>query len=179
MDSNLTHVRRAALDLAEPLLRGRTVFLTGSAAASERMTRFLADAGARVASIDLEINIEDTRDRFAVFERVLGQPTEKLRATLDSEDPMGAALVYAGSFTGVADVCGRRVIGARSRQHLDAERKDKQRELLCLGGEVIRLADGLAHLSLPAVVQGIPDDGVAMATSHTYLVPRSADENRV
>jgi hypothetical protein len=34
-------------------------------------------------------------------------------------------------------------------------------------------------VNLPCVVQGIPDHGIAMATSHTYLLPRSADSRQV
>jgi len=167
--SEPAQARRTALDLLRPLVHGRTVFLTGSAAGSHRVARFMADAGARAVPVDLGTVPADTRDRFAAYERSLAEPAEALRARLDGEDPGSTALVYAGSFTTATSVCGRRVIGARSRRHLDAERKDRQRELLGLDGEIVSLAEGLDRLNLPAVVQGIPDHGVAMATSHTYL----------
>jgi len=179
VDSNPSQVRRVVLDILGPLVRGRTVFLTGSAVGSHRMARLLADAGAEPVSVDLGAVPDDTRERFSAYERLLVQPTETIRARLDAKDPDGAALVYAGSFTTAKDLCGRRVIGARSLKHLDAERKDRQRELLGVSGDVVGLADCFRHLSVPAVVQGIPDQGVAMATSHTYLVPRSADSHRV
>ncbi|WP_162959223.1 hypothetical protein [Micromonospora tulbaghiae] len=143
------------------------------------MARFLADAAARTVPVDLGIAAGDPRERFAGYERTLARPTKELRGMLDSADPDSSALVYAGSFTTATTVCGRRVIGARSPNHLDAERKDRQREVLGLGGRVVCLADGLAHVNTPAVVQGIPDQGIAMATSHTYLVPPSADSRRV
>jgi hypothetical protein len=139
----------------------------------------MVDAGARPVPVDLGTVPADTRERFSSYERLLAQPAETIRARLDTEDPDGTALVYAGSFTAAKSLYGRRVIGARLPKHLDAERKDRQRELLRLGGEVVCLADDLVHLSLPAVVQGIPDYGIAMATSHTYLMPRSADSHQV
>lgn len=172
--------RAAALNLVRPLIQKRTVILTGSAAHSDRMTRFLADAGARTIHIDLGTSFKmDARERFAAYERALAEPTQALRHRLDAEDPDGTALVYAGSFTTAQRLCGRRILGARSPSHFDAERKESQRELLGLGGDIVHLVDGLRHLSLPAVVQGIPDKGLAMATSHTYLVPRSADARRI
>jgi hypothetical protein len=143
------------------------------------MARFLTDAGARVVPIDLDVVAGDTRDRFVAYERTLGSPSNELRARLDADDPDRAGFVYAGSFASAGTVCGRRVIGARHPRHLEAERKDRQRELLHLGGQIVDLVDGLTHLRPPVVVQGIPDHGVAMATSHTYLVPRPADGHRL
>ncbi len=35
------------------------------------------------------------------------------------------------------------------------------------------------HVNLPSVVQGIPDHGIAMGTSHSYLLPRPADRRQV
>jgi hypothetical protein len=178
MDGDPSLARRSALDLVTPIVCSQTVVLTGSAAGSERMARFMADAGARTVSIELGTVEADPRDRFASYQRSLAEPDDTLRGRLDTEDPEGRALVYAGSFTAVKEVCGRRVIGGRSVRHLDAERKDRQREHLGLGGEIVSVADGLANLNPPVVVQGIPDRGVAMATSHTYLVPRSANDSR-
>lgn len=168
-----------ALELARPLVHGRTIVLTASAAGSCRMARFFADAGAHVVQIDLGLAERETRTRFTAYQRALARPTEQLRTRLDTEDPHGSALVYAGSFTAAASLCARRVIGARSIRHLNAERKDTQRELFGIRGHVACLDDGLEHVNLPAVVQGIPDHGIAMATSHTYLLPGTADIRRV
>ena len=179
MNGNPGEARRTALDLFIPLGHARTVILTGSAAQGRHIAQFMADAGARTVSLDLGTVPTDTRGRFAAYERLLAYPTETLRSRLDTEDPDCTALVYAGSFTSVKSVCGRRVIGARSASQLNAERKDMQRELFGLGGDIAVLAEGLARVSPPAVVQGVPDEGVAMATSHTYLVPQSADSHRL
>lgn len=143
------------------------------------MARFLADAGADVITVDLRIAEKDTRDQFAAYERALAHPPDQIRVTLDRMDPDGTALVYAGSFTTATNMCGRQMIGARSPNHLDAERKDRQNTLLGRGGQIVSLAEGLEHVDVPAVVQGIPDDFVAMATSHTYFLPRSANSSQV
>lgn len=166
------------LELIRPLVQARTVILTGSAARSRRMAQFLAEAGARPVLLDPGRLPTDTRARFAACERQLSDPPSAFRRRLDTEDPGGTALIYAGSFTAVSEVCGRRVVGSRSTGHLAAERKDRQLELTGSGGQIINLSDGLADLRPPVVVQGLPNDGIAMATSHTYLVPSSASNNR-
>lgn len=174
MGGDHSEARRTALELARPLVDARTIILTGSAAGSRRMARFLTDAGARTVPIDLGTLPQDTRCRFAACERTLAEPPETLRRQISSADPEGSALVYAGSFTAFTKLCGRRVIGSRSARHRDAERKDTQLDLLGSPAQVVALTDGLALPRVPVVVQGIPDQGIAMATSHTYLVPRSA-----
>ena len=83
-------------------------------------------------------------------------------------------MAYAGSFTAVHDLLGRKILGARSAADLAMERKDVQHDLLGMPGQIVPLASDLPESAEPTVIQGIPDDGVAMATSHTYLIPRNA-----
>lgn len=176
MDDPRASLRRIALALANTLVSGRGVILTGSAARSQLMAEFLVEAGAWIENLDLPITTTDTRERFHAAEALLAEPTDELRRQLDRKDPEGQALVYAGSFSAVRTVCGRRVIGARSSDHLHAERKDRQRDFLTLVGDVIRLED-ILRIEPPAVLQGIPSTGIAMAASHTFLLPRSADDH--
>lgn len=138
--------RRTVLALIGPLVGARTVILTGSAVRSRRMAQFIAEAGARPVPLDLGRLPTDTRARFAACERQLSDPPSAFQRRLDIEDPDGTALIYAGSFTAVSDVCGRRVIGCRSARHLAAERKDRQLELMGSHGEIIDLSDGLVGL---------------------------------
>jgi hypothetical protein len=168
---NPGQAREVALRLAEPLVHDRIVILTGPAAHSGRMAQFFADAGAHPISVELSPAPSEARARFAAYERALSEPSEATRRAFDIVDPDGAALIYAGSFTGIKQTCGRRVIGARTPAHLAAERKDNQRQLLGLASEIISLEDRLPPLTGPVVVQGIPRLGIAMAASHTYLIP--------
>lgn len=179
MEHDLRKLRRVALDLAADLLRDRLVILTGSAANSQRMAEFITEAGGHTVSVEIQTASAETRARFAAYEQALANPSEQLQQRLSEVDASGAALVYAGSFTAARNPGGRRVIGARASKHLLAERKDQQRELLELPGQVVALADGIPKLSGPIVVQGIPEDGVAMATSHTYLIPGAASDNDI
>lgn len=173
----LSDVRRTAVDLAAGYVDGRIVILTGSAASSGRMARFLSDAGARTVTVELEDLPTATRERFTALEHALEHPSEDTAARVHAVDPDGTGLAYAGSFTAVHDLLGRRILGARSSASLAIERKDLQHNLLPVPGRVLPLAFGLPESPEPVVVQGIPDDGVAMASSHTYLVPPHAEDS--
>jgi hypothetical protein len=165
--------------LLRPMVQGRTVILTGSAAQSRRMADFFMDAGAgQTASIPIEKPPRETQLRFAAYERALASPDQALVRQLDLHDPDGRALVYAGSFTAVQSVLGRRVIGGRLPGHAAAERKDFQLTITASPGHIADLA-GDPRFRDTVVVQGIPDESIAMAASHTYLVPASGDRRKV
>lgn len=174
MRFNIAQARSTGLGLVAPMVSGRTVILTGAAAKGDRMAEFLTDAGARIVRADIHVASTEIRDQFMAYEQLLAEPTQEFHDRLDSLDPDGSALVYAGSFTSTQTLCGRRVIGARTGRHLDAERKDTQWEMRGAPGVMIAV-DDLENLTREAIVQGIPNDGVSMATSHTYLVPTAAD----
>jgi len=168
-------VRKAVLDIAAPLVRGRVVLCMGAAARARRMKEFFLAAGAdRVASVEIGSVPAETRQRFAAYEAALTAPDDTLQRELDAIDPAGQGLVYAGSYTAVRKVCGRPTIGARTPAHQSVERKDTQPAII--GAQAQRLIVGpeLLDARRPAVVQGIPDVGIAMATNHTYLIPRRA-----
>ena len=167
-------VRRTAIALATPYLNGRTVILTGPAAASATMRRFLSDGGARVVAVDLVDPPTETRARFTRLDRELDAPGPETVTRINAADPEGTALVYAGSFTSVPRLLGRRVLGSRAPNVLAMERKDAQQDLLPALGDVVPLPATLPSTTSPTVVQGVPTHGVAMATSHTYLVPPQA-----
>jgi len=172
--------KTVALGLIRPIVEGRTVILTGSAARSALMASFIAEAGALPTRVDLRVSLPEARSRFAAYDRLIEHPTQEIRQLVDSLDPAGTALVYAGSFTSARQFCGRQIIGNRSIKSMEAERNDVQRELLALPGAIVSLVDGLGlHCGAPTVVQGVPDRGVAMATSHTYLIPDSASRGAI
>ncbi|SHN52726.1 hypothetical protein SAMN05660350_00420 [Geodermatophilus obscurus] len=163
-------VRQTALSLAAEQIGGRVVILTGSTAGSRQIARFVADAGATPREIPLADLPTETRSRFAAMESALHHPTGEVVDRIDGADPTGSGLVYAGSFTAVSTLAGRKVIGARTPAVLAVERKDIQQSLLDLPGRIVPI-DDFQPAGPAMVVQGIPADGVAMATSHTYLMP--------
>jgi hypothetical protein len=168
-------LRQAALTTAAPLLRDHLVICTGAAAGSRRMAEFFTAAGAAgTVRVDIGPVPEDTRQRFAAYEAALNTPDAALRRTLDTVDPGRRALVYAGSFTAVSEVCGRPTIGGRSPAHQALERKDAQAAFTGARTQRVHVGPELVDVRRPAVVQGVPDTGIAMATSHTYLIPRHA-----
>lgn len=173
-------LRQAALQAAAPLLRDRMVICTGAAARSHRMAEFFTAAGAAgTALVDIGPVPVETRQRFAAYEAALSTPDQALQRRLDAVDPDGQALLYAGSFTAVSDVCGRPTIGARSPAHLAIERKDAQPALTGAHSRRVAVGPEVLDAERPIVVQGIPDTGIAMATSHTYLVPRNASTQQL
>jgi hypothetical protein len=173
-------VRQAALSVVGPLVVGRTVILAGAVVRGARMVAFLQDAGATVRKLDAGPTPPDTRARFAHYEHFLAEPDEDTLRRLDELDPDKRALIYGGSFTAVQILAGRPLLGRRKRQHFAAERKDRQREILRAPSRIVPCRSGLdASIDLPTVLQGVPIDGVAMAASHTFLLPRLADHDRV
>lgn len=173
-------VRQAVLDVAAPLLRDRIVVCTGAAAHARRMKEFFTAAGAaQVATIEIGSVPTETRQRFAAYEAALTEPDDPLRQDLDAIDPGHRALVYAGSYTAAPEVCGRPTIGARTPAHQAFERKDAQ--LAFTGAQARRVIVGpeLLDARRPTVVQGIPDVGIAMATSHSYLIPRQPSAHQL
>lgn len=171
-------LRRVVIDLLATLVKGRPVIMTGSAANSRGMARFLKEVGsARVSSVSLDGAPRGVRVRFAYYEAALAAPDQAFRGQLDALDPEQAAVVYAGSFTAVPEVAGRPAIGSRAAEHLAAERKDRQGMFTGLAGTVQPVDHGLSRLRRPTVVQGVLADGIAMAASHTYVLPPQA-ENR-
>jgi len=86
-------VRRTAIALATPYLNGRTVILTGPAAASATMRRFLSDGGARVVAVDLVDPPTETRARFTRLDRELDAPGPETVTRINAADPEGTALV--------------------------------------------------------------------------------------
>lgn len=168
------------LDVAAPLLRDRIVVCTGAAAHARRMMEFFTAAGAAwVATIEVGSVPAETRQRFAAYEAALTEPDDVLLRELDAIDPGRRALVYAGSYTAVREVGGRPTIGARTPAHQALERKDAQ--LTFTGAQARRVIVGpeLLDARRPTVVQGIPDVGIAMATSHSYLIPRQPSAHQL
>ncbi len=190
MEEPYEGVRHAALATVAHLVSGRLVFLTGSAASGQLMAGLFAEAGA--ASVYRLVVPEVPRDvarRFAAFEDFLAAPPEDLRREVQRADPQGVGVVYAGSFTAAETFCGRPVIGARQPEHFAAERKDVQRRILgndrshvLLG---LRDLDGVSRtvaarsVSDMLVLQGIPEHQLAMAASHTYILPSAAPHDRI
>jgi hypothetical protein len=165
-------LRHTVVDLGTRLVGGRPIVLTGSATNSRSMARFFQDAGAaRVGSADLAGVPSGIRERLAFYEALLDAPDPGFCRWLDMFDPEGEAMVYAGSFTAGSAVAGRPIIGGRSADHLAAERKDHQETFTRRAGVVRPVNHGLSHLRRPTVVQGVPVAGVAMAASHTYILP--------
>jgi hypothetical protein len=165
-------VRQTVLDMAAPLLRDRVIVCTGAAAHARRMAEFFTAAGAgRVASVEISTVPAETRRRFAAYEAALSAPDHALQRELDVIDPGRHALIYAGSYTAVREVCGRTTIGARTPAHQAVERKDAQPAFTRARTRQITIGPELLDARRPTVVQGVPDAGIAMATSHTYLIP--------
>lgn len=170
MDSS--DVRKVAIDLIAPIVAERRIILTGSAAGSSHMANFLADAGAHPVSVPIRA-AGNTRAQFMTYERALASPPSSLVRAMDVADPAHCALIYAGSFTAVRDIAGRRVIGSRTPAQQAAERKDTQDQLLRLETQILPIAAGLPRSADAVVAQGIPTSGLAMGASHTYLIPRA------
>ena len=147
MSHPFADAKTVALGLIRPIVEGRTVILTGSAARSALMASFIAEAGALPTRVDLRVSLPEARSRFAAYDRLIEHPTQEIRQLVDSLDPAGTALVYAGSFTSARQFCGRQIIGNRSIKSMEAERKDVQRELLALPGAIVSLVDGLACIA--------------------------------
>ncbi|MGH3220253.1 MAG: hypothetical protein ACRDPY_16375 [Streptosporangiaceae bacterium] len=179
MNEEYPVLRSVSADLLRPQVHDRIIILTGSAAASRRMAAFLEAAGAaEVLSVYIEDVPTETQQRFEAYDRALTRPDEKLANKIRAANPAGDGLVYAGSFSSVEQVLGRRVIGSRKQKHADAERKQLQFELSDTGGCIMELDVGLPRFADHMVVQGIPNDSIAMATSHTYMLPAHADEQQ-
>jgi hypothetical protein len=173
------HLRDVTTKIARDLLCDRTIILTGAAAGSRILAEFFTSAGAHPVTFALHGIPDEIRSRFLALEHALAHPDRQLRQGLDALDPTGTALVYAGSFTTTTQLCGRTVIGARASAHLAAENKLNQRSLLDRDSDLIDLPDGLTPPKRATIVQGVPRDGLAMATSHTYLLPARADRTHL
>jgi hypothetical protein len=172
-------LRQLMVSLLRTLVQDRSIILTGSAAQSQRMADLFMHAGARrTMSVPIENPPRETQLRFATYEHALTSPDQGLARQLDFYDPDRQALVYAGSFTAAQSVLGRRVIGGRLPEQAAAERKDLQLAITASPGHIADLTGGLPSQDT-VVVQGIPDESIAMAASHTYLVPARGDERKV
>lgn len=177
MNLSSVPLRQTSLGLVAPLVRGRTVLLVGAAAHSTQLAAFFkAASAAHVDSVMLDYQGDNTQGRFAAYEATLRSPPTDLRSRLEMIDPHRSAFLYAGSFASVREVDGRPVLGARTAVQADAERKDMQARLV--GGTVcsVELNWGVPA---PTVIQGIPRQGLAMSSSHTYIVPKDASSDNV
>lgn len=187
MRDDIDAVRQAVLTMVAPLVQGRVVVLAGSAAGNAKLEGFFATAGAsHVVSMARPGEAAAAVDeQFAAMDEFLAAPSRSVRHAFDALDPTGTAVVYAGSFTAQASFCDRAVIGARDPRHFWAERKDAQHALV--RDEAPLLLD-LAHPEHAArvlraeaghvayVLQGAPDDRLAMGSSHTLLAAQADGE---
>lgn len=179
MSLSAHNVREVALTLVAPLVGDRPVLMAGAAEQSRSMAQFFHETGATVASVTLASIPVATQTRFAFYESSLAGTSDELRHQLDVLDPRKNVLVYAGSFITVTEIDERRVIGGRSLAHITAERKDRQQHLTGLKADAVVVREGMVRLTGPAVVEGVPRVGVAMTTSHTYLVPPQAKKEQI
>lgn len=146
------------------------------------MTQLFRESGARrVESVELETGDMATQARFSFYEELLANPPTWLRDRFRDADPAGDAVVYAGSFSGMSEVLERPVMGGRTRQQFDVERKDAQASLLEKVGVVASVAPAAAlqllehrgDQGLTTVLQGVPMNQLAMGSSHTFIVTPS------
>ena len=123
--------------------------------------------------------------RARTIERLLARPPVAVRRQVDAINPCREAMVFAGSFTACQRFCGRKVIGGRTREHFESERKDKQPGYLPeKPPRFVDLSDvekasatlGSSARSGSIFVSGIPRHGLAAGASHTYLVDRGASD---
>jgi hypothetical protein len=167
-----------------PHVRGRPTILTADAAGSALLTRFFEDAGSSaVRSFDLtpELTMPLYR-RMSLQQERLAQPLPEARTFLNCVDPAGIGVVYAGSFTAQPHFCGRRILGRRAPEHIEVERKDRQRSLTGSSAILLDLVDiesaaqKLDDLirSGRIVISGIPDDHVALGASHTFMAAQKS-----
>ena len=87
--NELNGVRQTAVRLAAQHVEGRVVILTGPAAHSPGITRFMSDAGARPIAVEIAELPTETRARFASLESALAHPTEETAARVNAADPDG------------------------------------------------------------------------------------------
>ena len=171
-----------------PLVAGRTVILTGSAAGSASLPPFLSQIGARdVVLLPLVAEGDPIGVWLARLEALLARPKSGIVRAVEDADPTGAGVVYAGSYTAQTTFCGRRILGSRRPEQFSAERKDLQALYLAdkyRTNWVVDLLDTSAavHAIQNAVqrsaitLSGVPRDRLACGSSHTYLIARGDRE---
>jgi hypothetical protein len=111
MNEEYPGLRSVLADLLRPQVHGRTIVLTGSAAASQRMAGFLEAAGAaHVLSVCIEEVPTETQQRFEAYDRALARPNEELANKIQAANPAGDGLVEvrkalaAPDFVHIADL---------------------------------------------------------------------------
>jgi hypothetical protein len=192
LDDAVQVLRRHLLDLISPLITGRPVILTASAANNKSLLEFFRQAGAAdVKSFDLSLASDiPIYLLLSDMEILISNPPISAQHFLNAFDPEGRGIVYAGSFTSQSSFCGRAIVGARSNSQFQGERKDRQLEyfagnrakrtcsIVDLASEEIALQtiNDYAQRS-PTIVSGIPDQYLAMGSSHTYLLNKDADDS--